>query len=202
MNSTDHLNSSVENVEFVETSRFPRGFRENSLCQSSTKNKSKNVESVEGCNLDSYFSTLSTKLRSAFVENTRTENHLTIKDLNSIPHVPQFPREQKGQLMHVFEWLQIAIREGHIEPSQPCVGRIFGWPELSKCRRTLWSDFILWCRKRELSPMQIADSHLFFSVLDRIFERRSDHYEFPPLDVCQNKYSELKREYESFTASE
>jgi hypothetical protein len=200
MNSNESLNSPVENVETVEKSLFQRVIQENFLSKSSTKFSSSDVESVEGCNLAPYFSTLSTKLKSSFVENSMQEKSLIVSDLDRFPRIPHFPREQKGQLMEIFEWLHIALNEGHIEPSQPCVGRILGWPQSSRHQRTLWSDFTLWCRKRELKQTQIADSHLFFSIVDRIFERVNDRYAFPSLDVCQLKYLDLRREYESFAA--
>lgn len=200
MNSTESLNSPVENVETVEKSHSRRIIQENFLSKPSTKLNSSDVESVEGSDLAAYFSTLSTKLKSSFVENSKQEEPLIVSDLDRFPQIPHFPREQKGQLVEIFDWLHIAIDEGHIEPSQPCVGRILGWPQSSRHQRTLWSDFTLWCRKRELKQTQIADSHLFFSTLDRIFERVNDRYVFPSLDECQSKYLELRRAYESFAA--
>lgn len=202
MDSIKSINNSVENVESVETSLSQSAIEEKFLAQSSTNIKGSDVESVEFDNLAAYFSTLSTKLKMTFVENQIREKPFIVSDLDNFPQIPQFPREQTGQLMKIFEWLEITLDEGHIEPSQPCVGRILGWPQFSCHQGTLWSDFIRWCRKKELTQIQIADSHLFFSILDRVLERISDRYEFPSLDVCQSKYLELRREYESFTASE
>lgn len=200
MNNNKSLNNTVENVENMEKSLSQRVIQENFLSKPSTKFSSNDVEPVEGRDLTAYFSTLSTKLKSSFVENPMQEKPLIVSDLDIFPRIPHFPREQKGQLVEIFEWLHIVLDEGHIEPSQPCIGRILGWPQSSRHQRTLWSDFTLWCRKRELKQIQIADSHLFFSIVDRIFERMNDRYAFPSLDVCQSKYLELRREYESFAA--
>lgn len=164
MSSTSLLKPFVKSVETVENLVSYRMIKENPPSQSSTKIKNENVESVEANDLATYFSTLSTNLKNLPVEKLDHRNSLIISNLGSLPQVPQFPHEQKQQLIKVFEWLQIAIDEGHIEPAQPCVGRLLGWPQFSKHENSLWSDFILWGRKRGFSQLQIADNQLFFSV--------------------------------------
>lgn len=199
VNSHNSSNTQVENVEVVERNSKQSEFNMLQQPKPSTDGKNINVEDVGTIDSASYFSTLSTRLKNMPVENYSKEKSLTVSDLKSIPRIPRFPYEQKGQLENIFDWLKIAIEEGHIEPSQPCVGKILGWPQFGCYKRSLWSDFILWCKKQGLQQIQIADSPLFYSVLDKIFERKGDHYDFPPIALCQNKYSELRREYESST---
>jgi len=125
-----------------------------------------------------------------------------INSIERIPQVPRFPQEQKNQVYIVFDWLQIALDEGHIEPSQPCVGRLLGWPQRRFCIKSLWIDFLSWCRKKELDQNQIANSDLFYLVLDRIFLREGDRYDFPDLCVCRTNYAILRRSHEFVAISE
>jgi hypothetical protein len=200
MNRQTLINHSVEDVESVEILAFPGAMAKKEPHQASTGIEKRNVDLVVEYGLSSYFSTLSTKLKSPVVENQRTKKPFIPSDLRSIPQVPQFPREQNSQVLCVFEWLQIVVEEGHIEPSQPCVGRILGWPLRSFHINSLRVDFLVWCRKKEVPQFHIADSQLFFSLLDEVFDRKGERYEFPSLVMCRGKFSELRRKYESFAA--
>ncbi len=95
------------------------------------------------------------------------------------------------KLSLVYEWLMICLTEGHIEPSQPKVGRICGWPQRPFFCESLYIDFECWCIKRDILPREIAGGNLFYSVTDRMFQREGDKYHFPLLEECRKKYKSL-----------
>jgi hypothetical protein len=202
MNKKDSLNNAVEDVESVENFVFTRDINKKYDQQSSTQLQSTCVEIVGEIQLLSYFSTLSTKLKRSYVEDEHPLKSLNINNLSYIPQFPQIPHYQNGQLSSVFDWLQIVLDEGHIEPSQPCIGRLLGWPTRSFSTRSLWIDFDLFCRKKEIPPAHIADSLLFFSLLSEIFNRIDERYEFPPLLICREKFLNLRRNYESIAIAQ
>lgn len=96
----------------------------------------------------------------------------------------------------VFEWLTIALEEGHIEPSQPSVGRIVGWPQRKFFVESLYVDFIVWNRKQGRYEYDIPNRIDFSSILDHIFIRSGDFYVFPPLETCRAKFQTLRKHYE------
>lgn len=89
-------------------------------------------------------------------------------------------------------WLKIALNEGHIEPSQPTVGGILGWPCRKFFAESLYVDFLLWCKKQRISQQDIDQRDLFLSLMDKIFLREGIYYSFPTLDICRNKLLTLK----------
>ena len=200
-NKEQQLSLFVESVESVEIPLFMREVNGISASQTSTKVKKNDVESTEITDLPSYFSTVSTTLKHMAVEVEEAQASLISKELCNIPQNPHFPREQQKQVLVIFDWLQIALKEGHMEPSQPDVGRILGWPQRSFAASSLRADFVLWCRRKGLKQLCVADSQLFFSLLDRVFYRQGSRYEFPDVEICRERFSELRSEYESATAS-
>jgi len=95
----------------------------------------------------------------------------------------------------ILEWLNIALSEEHVEPSQPSVGRKVGWPCRPLPTQSLWIDFACWCRKKQLSAEKIPDKRDFFELLDRMFVRKVDKYEFPSLEAARNSFILLKEQY-------
>jgi hypothetical protein len=200
-NKEQQLSLFVESVEFVEIPLFMREVNGISASQTSTKVQKNDVESTEIADLPSYFSTVSTTLKHMTVEVEKAQASLISKELCNIPQNPHFPREQQKQVLVIFDWLQIVLEEGHMEPSQPDVGRILGRPQRSFAPSSLRADFVLWCRRKGLKQLCVADSQLFFLLLDRVFYRQGSRYEFPDVEICRERFSELRSEYESATAS-
>lgn len=93
-------------------------------------------------------------------------------------------------------WLSIAIEEGHLEPSQRCVGRIVGWPQRVINKNSLWTDFFYWYYKDRISIEEIPDQWMFYDLLDRIFIPHLDRYEIPALEDCRKILVTLRLEYE------
>ncbi len=82
------------------------------------------------------------------------------------------------------EWLEIVLKEGHIEPSQPCVGRVIGWPSRRFRIQSLVIDFTCWCRRHK-NESGFQDTEAFIRLLDLIFIRNGEAYDFPPLEECR-----------------
>ena len=95
------------------------------------------------------------------------------------------------QITLVLDWLLVCLMEGHIEPSQPRVGRLCGWPLRSFACESLYVDFECWCIKRGLLPYEQASGKIFYSMVDRIFMRHEERYDFPALDECRLKFKAL-----------
>jgi hypothetical protein len=139
------------------------------------------------------------------VENASTITGLISNNLRIIPHIPQLPQNKNNdpegsqKLANkstnlILEWLQIVVIEGHIEPSQPSVGKIVGWPGRAVLFKTLFTDFTLWCKRQGISDWQIPRKELFGSLLDEVFCRNSqgNKYDFPPRSSCLEKLSKLR----------
>jgi hypothetical protein len=93
----------------------------------------------------------------------------------------------------IFGWLKIICEEGHIEPSQPLVGRAVGWPQRNMSVKSLWVDFTCWCKTQIID---LPDSELFFSILDQLFIRSEGRYQFPPLETCRALLRDLEKKFE------
>ena len=89
------------------------------------------------------------------------------------------------------EWITIALEEGHIEPSQPCVGRVVGWPKRRLKIKSLLIEFTFWCRKQR-TDIDVFDQKALLELLDIILIRICEEYEFPPLESCRQKFNELR----------
>ncbi len=85
----------------------------------------------------------------------------------------------------IWEWLSIVAKEGHIEPSQPCVGRVIGWPSRPISVRSLWVEFVCWCRRNNVTLEQRPLEADFHQILVGLFARQEDHYEIPDLTIFE-----------------
>ena len=95
-----------------------------------------------------------------------------------------------------FQWLAQVMEEGHLEPSQPLVGKIVGWPQRMISRRSIWIDFCSWCYKQKILSIDRPEEQAFYELLDRIFIPHQDKYEIPPLKDCRKIFETLRVQYE------
>jgi hypothetical protein len=78
-----------------------------------------------------------------------------------------------------------------MQPSQPSVGRLEGWPMRPYFKNSLYVDFECWCLKAKIPTYLIPSQNLFYQGTDTIFESIAcDKYQFPGLAICQEKFSE------------
>jgi hypothetical protein len=105
-------------------------------------------------------------------------------------------KEVKSQLPPlVIDWLSICLGEGHMQPSQPSVGRLEGWPIRSYFKNSLYVDFDCWCLKAGIPPYLIPSKTLFYQGTNAIFDTVDDNrYQFPDLMICREKFSQLLKE--------
>jgi hypothetical protein len=94
------------------------------------------------------------------------------------------------------QWLAIAIDEGHMEPSQPLIGRLTGWPKRMVALRSLWVDFTCWCSKMKIPKSEFPEQWMFYALLDQLFVRKNDKYEIPTLEKCRTTYHTLRCQHE------
>lgn len=126
-----------------------------------------------------------------------TQEEITLKDNQKVVNNPSGTSEDFNQMTLVFAWLSICLSEGHIEPSQPSVGRIIGWPLRPFFKNSLYVDFECWRSKQNLTGREI-DMHmrkLFYSLTDKIFVDEGDKYHFPPLEACRKEFKVLSEEF-------
>jgi len=95
------------------------------------------------------------------------------------------------------EWLKIVMEEGHLEPSQSWVGKAVGWPKRNMPIKSLWTDFCIWFRKQEITDEEMPEEYYFYELLDHLFIRQDDKYEFPILEKCRDAFVLLRQHYES-----
>lgn len=113
----------------------------------------------------------------------------------SNPENFQVSRLSKGTEF-CFRWLAIAMKEGHLEPSQSLVGQSIGWPQRRVNRASLWLDFKLWSRKEKIPDYQLPEQIVFYALLDQLFNRVNDKYELPSLEQCRAIFVTLRQRYE------
>lgn len=94
------------------------------------------------------------------------------------------------------QWLQIGIDEGHLEPSQPWVGKMVGWPKRKIPIVSLWVEFCCWTRKEQVGAEEMPEEHFFYGLLNHLFIRHDDMYEFPALEKCREDFALLRLQYE------
>lgn len=107
---------------------------------------------------------------------------------------PSGTSEDFEQMTLVFAWLSICLSEGHIEPSQPLVGRIIGWPVRPFFKSSLYVDFECW-RSKNRTGRVIDMRKLFYSLTDKIFICAEDKYHFPSLEKCRKDFKSLAEEF-------
>lgn len=202
-NTQDDYIFSVEGVESVEVNDNYSTFNELEVLNPSTEFCVNHVEFVGKIDLADYFSRLSTVIKARSVGVTQSDTPLISSELESTPRLSLIPQEKDNdsarfrnfdhaKVSLVTEWIQIVADEGHIEPSQPSVGRILGWPVRSCSIQLLYVDFFVWCWRKGLRDWDIPEKTLHFTLLDSVFVRIGDQYEFPPLDTCRKKFQDLK----------
>ena len=106
---------------------------------------------------------------------------------------PSETSEDFEQISSILTWLAICLSEGHIEASQPCVGRVVGWPLRPFLKNTLYVDFECWSFKKNL--VYIAQRKTFYSITDKIFISEGEKYHFPPIEECKKKFKPLVEEF-------
>jgi hypothetical protein len=95
----------------------------------------------------------------------------------------------------ILDWISVCLREGHIQPSQPSVGRLEGWPMRPYFKNSLYVDFECWCLKAKIPTYLIPSRDLFYQGTDAIFESIAcDKYQFPDLAICQENFSKSFKE--------
>lgn len=124
--------------------------------------------------------------------NTPTSNEtLVFKSNEDEVAASSGTSEDFEQISQVVEWLVICLSEGHIEPSQQCVGMIVGWPLRPFFKNSLWIDFEVWCFKKNFSKRDMIRRESFYHLLDKIFISDGDKYLFPSLEECRKKFTIL-----------
>ncbi len=208
INSPLPNSSTVEHVANVERMFTVLILSDESSQSHSTNKKIGHVESVEEDDLATYFSTLSTLLKNGIVESYSYFNLFKDKELCDFPRFPHFPLNPEANPINfsyfsnenvalIFSWLQVVVEEGHIEPSQPCIGKILGWPHRKFARESLFVDFHLWCHKKGVEKWHIPTRREFFYLANEVFIREANKYAFPSQEVCQSKLAILRKNYES-----
>ncbi len=196
----------VEQVESVERTASFEGLveKDQELESKSAPRQvhSNEVERVGDDRLSFHFSTCSTYIKKLAVENKEVLKLLNFSLFEESPRTPLLPREKKENSEerakrmnlideNVLRWLSICIAEGHMEPAQPSVGRIIGWPTRKFCWKSLYSGFSTWCRGEGLNMWEIPKADVFTLALDRVFLRESEMYSFPSLEVCKVNFLKL-----------
>ncbi|MEI8329682.1 MAG: hypothetical protein WCG14_06765 [Chlamydiia bacterium] len=123
-----------------------------------------------------------------------SQEMLAFKSNQEVVAIPSETSEDFDKISTMLTWLSISLTEGHIEPSQPCVGRIVGWPQRPIFKNSLYVDFECWGVKKDLPSNAIAKRKLFYSLTDRIFISEEDKYCLPSLEECRRKFKCLAQE--------
>lgn len=95
-----------------------------------------------------------------------------------------------------FQWLKIMMDEGHLEPSQSWAGKAVGWPKRKIPKISLWVDFCCWVRKQQIGAEEMPEEYFFYELLNYLFIRHDDKYEFPALEKCREAFTLLRQQYE------
>lgn len=91
----------------------------------------------------------------------------------------------------VNQWLEICLQEGHIQPSQPKVGKLEGWPIRAYFKNSLFIDFWCWCVSKGVSSFLIPSEMAFYQGTDAIFDVIEKKYQFPALNICRERFSKF-----------
>lgn len=90
----------------------------------------------------------------------------------------------------VVKWITICIKEGHIEPSQPIVGRMVGWPVRPFSFSSLWTDYLCWNWKNGEMPDQFQEHKLLYELSCYLFDiNEQEVVRFPSLEECRLKFA-------------
>ena len=92
----------------------------------------------------------------------------------------------------VWEWFQIALDEGHVEPSQPVVGLIVGWPMRSFTENSLLVDFRCLCMQKGFVETDRERDKGFQQILERVFDVDEGRVTFPSVDESRQRFKQVK----------
>lgn len=106
-------------------------------------------------------------------------------------HVDSKIHVEKAYSKPIIDWVSQCLDEGHIEPSQPCVGRAIGWPVRSFKKSSLLIDFRICCMKNGLPEKDNIRDNSFIEILDAIFDAEEDRYLFPSLEECRYRFNSI-----------
>ncbi len=122
-------------------------------------------------------------------------NNIFISQIIKDEKQPSEPSENKRKRQLILDWLLICLEEGHIEPSQPCTGRILGWPKRAFLKNSLYTDFKCRCLDQKIPEWKIPSNKHFYSITDKIFTSKNDSYLFPSLQEFRKKMHSIIQEY-------
>jgi hypothetical protein len=92
-------------------------------------------------------------------------------------------------------WLKISLEEGHIQPSQPTIGKLEGWPLRPYFKESLYNDFACWCMNEQIPTYLIPSEEFFYQGADAIFDNLlRKKYGFPDLEICRQRFLILEQE--------
>lgn len=94
----------------------------------------------------------------------------------------------------ILDWFEIALAEEYIEPSQPQICKYLDWPTRAFPVNSLWIDFICWLGRNNLPNHDPSAKWLFESVCDQVFDRQTNNYTFPELELCRQRFQEVKKQ--------
>lgn len=126
------------------------------------------------------------------INSSTSQETLAFKSNEEEIATPSGTSEDFEKISIILAWLSISLAEGHIEPSQPCVGKIVGWPTRPFFKNSLYVDFEVWCFKKNFSRRDLVKRESFYHFLDKIFISNGDKYHFPPLEECRKKFTNLE----------
>lgn len=118
------------------------------------------------------------RLKQTLLTGEKKQTHIENKDISPCVNPQDIPSEPSENNSYVLEWLKICLIEGHIEPSQPSVGRLCGWPVRPFAVTSLYNDFTCWRIRNGASFQEVSDSTKFYSLVDRILPREGQKYFF------------------------
>lgn len=108
--------------------------------------------------------------------------------------LPEITISTKSEIFHpiILEWLQHALQEGHLEPSQPKLGCLLGWPNGHKILvESLCNEVECWAMKENYQDWEMPSQKEICLLADKVFSRDGWHYTILPLETCQHRYREI-----------
>ena len=131
------------------------------------------------------------------LENPRTDaiSKESPESLSIISHLEQSKFQiKKAYYKAIVDWISQCLHEGHIEPSQPCVERLVGWPIRSFRKSSILTDFRIYCMKNGLPENDSVRDNSFTAILDAVFDAKENRYSFPSLEECRHRFQKISIE--------
>lgn len=146
------------------------------------------------------FETLVTRIQS--IDDTPLTQGGDACDVSDTKHYEPEKGSRKTKLLRILKWFDLALSEGHIEPSQPLVGRQVGWPVRPFNFSSLWVDYCLWNNKRGVEVDEFFEKGIFRCLVFLIFERHEGELIiFPSLEKSRINFKSLRCVIEYFDFS-